>query len=265
VIPLVCYAKWYVIEDSSGDRDYALSLLLLGSKYVPPHLRNSSSGGGSSSGYSGGRGSGGGGYQPRYSGGGGGRGYNGRGGQRGYNDGGTATSSVTSSDTGGDFAPAPPVPVNSRWSEVDTGSGGYGRNSGGYGGGYGGGGGRGAGGSGRGGGGGRGYSGGFGAPVNARGYHGDLGTDPRVEARLFDNSEKQTTGINFDNYDKIPIEVSGDNVPDPIDHFTEETVGADLCRNAVLCGYSKPTPVQKYSIPIAMHQRDLMACAQTGR
>jgi ATP-dependent RNA helicase DDX3X len=88
--------------------------------------------------------------------------------------------------------------------------------------------------------------------------------DKRTEKRLFDRSDHQTTGINFDNYDKIPIEVSGEGCPDPIEEYSVDTIGEDLYRNTQLCGYQRPTPVQKYSVPICGVGRDLMACAQTG-
>lgn len=34
--------------------------------------------------------------------------------------------------------------------------------------------------------------------------------------------------------------------------------------NISLARYDKPTPVQKYAIPIILNRRDVMACAQTG-
>jgi ATP-dependent RNA helicase DDX3X len=103
-----------------------------------------------------------------------------------------------------------------------------------------------------------------GARRNERGFHGDIQPDPRLERTLFHREDQQKTGINFDNYDKIPVEVSGEGCPDPIDVYSAETIGEDLFKNTQLCGYTKPTPVQKYSIPIAGAGRDLMACAQTG-
>ncbi|KAK9368058.1 ATP-dependent RNA helicase [Lipomyces kononenkoae] len=91
--------------------------------------------------------------------------------------------------------------------------------------------------------------------------------DPRVEKELFGepgDGSRQSTGINFDNYDEIPVEASGDNVPEPITAFTSPPIEELLLSNIELAGYTKPTPVQKYSIPIVVGGRDLMACAQTG-
>jgi hypothetical protein len=38
-----------------------------------------------------------------------------------------------------------------------------------------------------------------------------------------------------------------------------------ISNNIKLSKYTKPTPVQKYSMPIISAKRDLMACAQTGK
>jgi ATP-dependent RNA helicase DDX3X len=231
-----------------------------GNKYVPPHLRNSSRNSGGGSAPPGGGG-------PSYGGGGRG-GYGGRGGgsyrdsrrgsyddRRSYGGGGRgggggyydnrrpSYGDVPSGDVGG------PPAQNSRWANVDTGGVGGEPRRGSYSGG-----------------GGRGGGGGFGGGPrrNERGFHGDTKPDPRLERQLFGREDHQTTGINFDNYDKIPVEVSGDNVPDPVEEYSVETIGEELFKNTQLCGYTKPTPVQKYSVPIGTLGRDLMACAQTG-
>jgi len=74
------------------------------------------------------------------------------------------------------------------------------------------------------------------------------------------------TGINFDKYDNIPCEVSGDNIPEnaPVRTFAQAGIDPLLLENIELAGYTKPTPVQKYAIPIGLAGRDIMACAQTG-
>jgi ATP-dependent RNA helicase DDX3X len=41
-------------------------------------------------------------------------------------------------------------------------------------------------------------------------------------------------------------------------------LGDALNLNIRRCKYVKPTPVQRYAIPISIAGRDLMACAQTG-
>ncbi|ODV60715.1 DEAD/DEAH box helicase [Ascoidea rubescens DSM 1968] len=89
----------------------------------------------------------------------------------------------------------------------------------------------------------------------------------KIELELFGAVEDptyQSSGINFDNYDEIPVEATGSNVPDPITSFTSPPLDDLLLENVKLARFTKPTPVQKYSVPIIAAGRDLMACAQTG-
>lgn len=76
--------------------------------------------------------------------------------------------------------------------------------------------------------------------------------------------EEENTGIDFDAYEDIPVETSGHDVPEPVSSFENINLPAGLLKNVRRCKYTKPTPVQRYSIPIGQAGRDLMACAQTG-
>ncbi|CAJ1848620.1 unnamed protein product [Sphenostylis stenocarpa] len=76
--------------------------------------------------------------------------------------------------------------------------------------------------------------------------------------------QQENTGINFDAYEDIPVETSGENVPPPVNTFAEIDLGEALNQNIRRCKYVKPTPVQRHAIPISLGGRDLMACAQTG-
>ncbi|KAL9326231.1 hypothetical protein ACSQ67_006876 [Phaseolus vulgaris] len=75
-----------------------------------------------------------------------------------------------------------------------------------------------------------------------------------------DNGE----AINFDAYESVPVEASGNNVPPPVNVFDDTDLDEGLKKNIKRCKYVKPTPVQRHAIPIATAGRDLMACAQTG-
>ncbi|KAI9476424.1 MAG: P-loop containing nucleoside triphosphate hydrolase protein [Benjaminiella poitrasii] len=91
--------------------------------------------------------------------------------------------------------------------------------------------------------------------------------NPRTERELFgtqDDALTQHTGINFEKYDDIPVEISGHDCPESITSFTSPPMDPHLLSNIELARYTTPTPVQKYSIPIVEAGRDLMACAQTG-
>lgn len=88
--------------------------------------------------------------------------------------------------------------------------------------------------------------------------------DPDYERELFGANRRVAMGINFSEYDKIPVDVSGVDCPAAIEAFDELLVSESLLNNIQLCKFSSPTPIQKYSIPTVLADRDLMACAQTG-
>ncbi|XP_063811676.1 ATP-dependent RNA helicase DDX3X isoform X5 [Pseudophryne corroboree] len=88
-----------------------------------------------------------------------------------------------------------------------------------------------------------------------------LAANERTEQELFSGSN---TGINFEKYDDIPVEATGNNCPPHIDIFQDVHMGEIIMGNIQLTRYTRPTPVQKHAIPIIIGKRDLMACAQTG-
>lgn len=76
--------------------------------------------------------------------------------------------------------------------------------------------------------------------------------------------KKPNTGINFNKYEDLKVEVEGDNSPSPIKNFSKSGLHDRILSNIKLCRYEIPTPVQKYAIPIILSKRDLLASAQTG-
>ncbi|VBB30816.1 unnamed protein product [Acanthocheilonema viteae] len=88
-----------------------------------------------------------------------------------------------------------------------------------------------------------------------------LPRDELLESELFAG---MNSGINFDKYEEIPVEATGQDCPPPIALFADLKLHRWIEENIRLSGYGRPTPVQKYSIPTLMNNRDLMSCAQTG-
>ncbi|XP_045598103.1 ATP-dependent RNA helicase DDX3X isoform X4 [Procambarus clarkii] len=88
-----------------------------------------------------------------------------------------------------------------------------------------------------------------------------------LEGELFANATSgpvSNSGINFDKYDDIPVEATGDDVPVAIGTFADIKLTEIIKMNISLARYDRPTPVQKYALPFILAKRDLMACAQTG-
>lgn len=71
-------------------------------------------------------------------------------------------------------------------------------------------------------------------------------------------------GINFKKLNE-DVKVTGPNVPKKMETFeTYDYISEILMENIKKCKFTKPTPIQKYTIPIILSDNDLMAAAQTG-
>jgi len=90
----------------------------------------------------------------------------------------------------------------------------------------------------------------------------------REEFALF-KTKHVSAGIQFDQYDNIPVERRGGRGgEEPVTSFQQLVSKFDLPKELVdnikRCDYQVPTPVQKHSMPAAILGTDVMVAAQTG-
>lgn len=82
--------------------------------------------------------------------------------------------------------------------------------------------------------------------------------DDSLEQELF--GQQVNTGLNFEAYDDIPVETSGEDCPPPLVSFADIDLGDVIMNNILLAKYTKPTPVQKTSIPIILKGTSIFGC-----
>lgn len=83
-----------------------------------------------------------------------------------------------------------------------------------------------------------------------------------LEADIF--GQEIASGVNFDKYAHIPVNVTGSDLAPPVHSFAACELSPLLAENIRKSGYTSPTPIQQHAIPTILKSRDLMACAQTG-
>lgn len=69
-------------------------------------------------------------------------------------------------------------------------------------------------------------------------------------------------GINFDQLDDSNVKVGYVKVHEVVENF--DSITTVLKKNIEKCKFKKPTPIQKYTIPVILSGQDIMAAAQTG-
>jgi len=94
----------------------------------------------------------------------------------------------------------------------------------------------------------------------------------RDDVDLFDLQGRATAGRNFDKYDSVEVDISG-NKADLIPVFKtfeeiytkfRQLIPEALMDNLQKVQYTTPTPVQRFAVPCGLVGRDIMCCAQTG-
>ncbi|KAJ3023106.1 DEAD-box ATP-dependent RNA helicase [Thoreauomyces humboldtii] len=88
--------------------------------------------------------------------------------------------------------------------------------------------------------------------------------DPKKESAIFGKLSSMDQSIGMEAMSRVRVTVKGSNPPQPMETFEGEELFWLIKENLKLCHYEKPTPVQKYCIPVVTSGRDLMASAQTG-
>ena len=86
--------------------------------------------------------------------------------------------------------------------------------------------------------------------------------DESLDENLYEHGV--SSGINFRDYENIPVDVTGRDSPYQIDSFAKMSLNDNLMCNIIKSKYCEPTPVQKHAIPMILAGRDVMSCAQTG-
>uniref|UniRef100_A0AAU7VH08 RNA helicase n=1 Tax=Enchytraeus coronatus TaxID=208440 RepID=A0AAU7VH08_9ANNE len=85
---------------------------------------------------------------------------------------------------------------------------------------------------------------------------------PDTEEEIFSTI---TQGINFCRYDEIKVECTGRNAPaHSMESFAEAKFSDVIMNNLRKTKYEKPTPIQKWAVPVIASGRDMMGVAQTG-
>ncbi|KAL9619830.1 MAG: hypothetical protein Q9160_005570 [Pyrenula sp. 1 TL-2023] len=87
---------------------------------------------------------------------------------------------------------------------------------------------------------------------------------PKLEEQLFHSDLTNRKGDKLDVLTAINVTAESTDRPAPIGDFANAGLHPTMVQNIQLCGYEVPTPVQAYTIPAVLQNRDVIGVAQTG-